>query len=130
MYYGTYRWAQVDLQAPLLQRRVFVLTWPIYIQRLLAAVNLEPLLIPTVRFQRCLAQTRKPTTILPTDVRVRRGGLRVDLTADKANETAHLVVVVHRCELSQHLSVLRQSYRGDLIPLDERDCIAVPSRRH
>ena len=106
-----------------------MLTWPIYIQRLLVAVSIAPFLIPTVRFQRFLAQTRKPTTILPTDVRVRRGGLRVDLTADKANETAHLVVVVHRCELSQHLSVLRQSYRGDPLPLDERDCIAVPSRR-
>ena len=124
MYYGIYIyiescWTQADLQAPLLLRRVFVLTWPIYIQRLLAAENFVPLLIPTVRFQCCLAQTRKPTITLPIDVRVRRGGLRVDLTADKANETAHLVVVVHRCELSQHLSVLRQSYRRDLIPLDE-----------
>ena len=131
MYHGTYCWAQVDLQAPLLQRRVFVLTWPIYIQRLLVAVDLVPLLPSTVRFQSllCFGQFRKPTRPVPIDVRVRTGGLRVDLTADKANETANRVVVVHRRELSPHLSVLRQSYRGDLTPLDERDCPTIPSVR-
>ena len=47
-------WIQADLYAPLLLRRVFVLTRSIYIQWLFAAVDLVPLLPSAVRFQSLL----------------------------------------------------------------------------
>ena len=63
---------------------------------------------------------------LPLDVRVLARGLRLDLPAHDANETANgLVVVTVLCELPQHLPVLRQSDRGDLTPLDGRDCTEI-----
>ena len=63
---------------------------------------------------------------LPLDVRVLARGLRLDLPAHEANETANVLVVVAVLrELPQHLSVLRQSDRGNLIPLDGRDCAEI-----
>ena len=75
---------------------------------------------------RRFGQTGKPTMPLPLGVKVLARGLRLDLPAHNANETANVLVVVTVLrELPQHLSVLRQSDRGDLIPLDGRDCAEI-----
>ena len=121
-------WAHVYLQAPVLLRRVFVPTGPICAQRRLVAVLLAPVIPSAIRVQsfRSVGQTGKPTISLPIDVRVLARGLRLDLPAHDANETANVLVVkaVLR-EFPQHLSVLRQPARGDLIPLDGRDCAEI-----
>ena len=121
-------WAHVYLQAPVLLRRVFVPTGPICAQRRLVAVLLAPVIPSAIRVQsfRRFGQTGKPTRHLPPDLRVLARGLRLDLPAHEANETANVLVVVAVLrELPQHLSVLRQSDRGDLIPLDGRDCAEI-----
>ena len=121
-------WAHVYLQAPVLLRRVFVPTRPILVQRRPVAVLFAPVIPSAIRVQsfRRFGQTGKPTIPLPFDVRVLARGLRLDLPANDANETANVLVVVAVLrELPQHLPVLRQSDRGDLIPLDGRDCAEI-----
>lgn len=62
---------------------------------------------------------------MPIDVRVLAGGLRLDLPAHGANETANGLVVVTPRELIHHLPVLRQSHSRDLLPLDGSDCAEI-----